>query len=181
MQRCLPSPPPPPHPPLPPLPRSYLPRLSLLWAGARASVPLKRQRSLSLLVLGSVGGGRHLPVHPVSVLCLLLAPSLLGRQALSLTRVRCSFSGGPVGKHKSADFVKQTNKKKGKSKSIWQHDETSFSPKSTAKYFAKIFYQSLGAKSCNLNKNINFVQKATWHYGCDNGVVGGNIKGSISH
>lgn len=109
MQRCLPSPPPP-----PPHPCSYLPRLSLLWAGARASVPLERQRSLSLLVLGSVGGGRHLPVHPVSVLCLLLAPSLLGRQALSLTRVRCSFSGGPVGKHKAADFVKQKRRRKKK-------------------------------------------------------------------
>lgn len=102
--------------PTPPLPCSYLPRLSLLWAGARASVPLERQRSLSLLVLGSVGGGRHLPVHPVSVLCLLLAPSLLGRQGLSLTRVRCSFSGGPVGKHKAADFVKQKRKKKNQIK-----------------------------------------------------------------
>lgn len=89
-------------------PRSYLPRLSLLRAGAWASVPLVRQRSLSILVLGSVSGGRHLPVVPVSVLCLVLTPSLRRQRALSLTCVRWSFSGGPEKKHSRKFSLQQT-------------------------------------------------------------------------
>lgn len=54
-----------------------------------------------------------------------------------------------MGKHKAADFVKQKRKKKKKSNqslfdNMMRHR---FLPKSTAKYFAKIFYQSLRAKS----------------------------------
>lgn len=68
---------------------SDLPRLSLIGAGG--SVPLVRQGALPISAPAFVHGRRLLPVLPVlpvSVVCPVLAPFLLGRRALSFAGVR---------------------------------------------------------------------------------------------
>lgn len=82
--------------------RSYLSRLSLVWAGT--SVPLVWEGPLSISAPGFVRGRRHLPVLPVlpvSVVSPVFTPFLMGRWALSFVgRVRWSVSEGDEGKKK---------------------------------------------------------------------------------
>lgn len=93
---------------------SYLPRLSLLWAGA--TVPLQRQGSLAFPAPGRVRGGGPLPVLPVSIHRLVVTPALscssslftclLGRRVLSVAGVRWSVSRGPK-RQSATDLMKK--------------------------------------------------------------------------